>query len=60
MSTAASLKSPTYLHFIIVTCISVAREELGKHVPEKKNSWPTRGKGLSIARQRAVNKLLQK
>jgi hypothetical protein len=36
----------------IVTCISVAREQLGKHVPAKKNSWPTIGKGLSIARQR--------
>jgi hypothetical protein len=43
----------------IVTCISIAREQLGKHVPAKKNSWPTIGKGLSIARQRAVNKFRQ-
>jgi hypothetical protein len=34
-----------------VTCIAVAREQLGKHVPAKKKSWPTTGKGLSIARQ---------
>jgi hypothetical protein len=39
----------------IVTSISVAREQLGKHVPAKKNSWSTIGKGLSIARQRTVN-----
>jgi hypothetical protein len=32
----------------IVTCISVARKQLGKHVPVKKNSWPTTRKGLSI------------
>jgi hypothetical protein len=43
----------------IVTCISVASEQLGKHVPENKNSWQTIGKGLSIARQRAVNKFRQ-
>jgi hypothetical protein len=36
------------------TC--VAKEQLRKHVPAKKNSWSTIGKGLSIARQRAVNK----
>jgi hypothetical protein len=35
---------------LIVTCICVAREQLGKHVPAKKNSWPTTGKGLSMAR----------
>jgi hypothetical protein len=35
----------------IVTFISVAREQLGKHIPVKKNSWPAIGKGLSIARQ---------
>jgi hypothetical protein len=29
-------------------------------VPAKKNSWPTISKGLSIARQWAVNKLRQK
>jgi hypothetical protein len=34
--------------------MSVAREPVGKHVPAKKNSWRTIGKGLSIARQRAV------
>jgi hypothetical protein len=45
--------------FHIVTCISVAREQLGKHVPAKKNSWPTIGKLLFIARQRAVNKFRQ-
>jgi hypothetical protein len=28
----------------IVTCISVAREQLGKQVPAKKNSWPRIGK----------------
>jgi hypothetical protein len=31
----------------------VAREQLGKQVPAKKNSWPTIGKVLSIARQRS-------
>jgi hypothetical protein len=35
-----------------VTCITVAREQLSKHVLAKKISWPTIGKGLSIARQR--------
>jgi hypothetical protein len=39
-----------------VTYISIAREQLGKHVPVKKNSWPTIGK---VARQRAVNKFQQ-
>jgi hypothetical protein len=43
----------------IVTCISVAREQLGKYVAAKKNSWPTIGKGLSIARQLPVNKFRQ-
>jgi hypothetical protein len=43
--------------FDSVTCISVVREQLGKHVPTKKNSWPTIGEGLSIVRQRAVNNL---
>jgi hypothetical protein len=28
----------------IVTCISIAREQLGKHLPAKKNSWLTIGK----------------
>jgi hypothetical protein len=41
----------------IVTCISVAREQLAKHVPAKKNSWPAIGKGLSIARQRTCKQL---
>jgi hypothetical protein len=54
-----------YLHVItiplkyIVTCISVAREQLGKQVQPKKHSWPVIGKGTSIARQRAVNKFPQ-
>jgi hypothetical protein len=39
----------------IVTCISFAREQLGKHVPAKKNSWPKIDKGLSVTRQRSVN-----
>jgi hypothetical protein len=39
-----------------VTCIFVATEQLDKHVPAKKNSSPTTGKGPFIARQRAVNK----
>jgi hypothetical protein len=43
-----------YFHNIVIS-VSVAREQVGKHVPAKKNSWPTIGKGLSIARQRAVN-----
>jgi hypothetical protein len=43
----------------ILIYISVAREQLGKHVPAKKNSWPTIGKWLSIASQRAVNKFRQ-
>jgi hypothetical protein len=38
-----------------VTSKSIGREQLGKHVPAKKNSWPTIGKEISIARQRAVN-----
>jgi hypothetical protein len=44
----------SYKKFVktIVTCISVTREQLGKHVPVKKNSWPTIGKEISIARQR--------
>jgi hypothetical protein len=46
-------------HMYVVTCIFVAWEQLGKHVPVKKNSWPTIGKGLSIARQREVNKFSQ-
>jgi hypothetical protein len=41
----------THLH--IVTCISVAREQQGKHIAAKKNSWPKTGKGLSIVKQRA-------
>jgi hypothetical protein len=41
-------------HLNIVTCISVVREKLGKNAPEEKNSWPTIGKGIPIARQRAV------
>jgi hypothetical protein len=48
-----------FIFWDIVTCISVAREQLGTYVPPKKNSWPTIGKGLSIARQRAVNKFCQ-
>jgi hypothetical protein len=46
------------IYIYIVTCISVAREQLGKHLPAKKNCWPTIGKVLSIDRQRAVNKFL--
>jgi hypothetical protein len=38
-----------------VIYISVARKQLGKHVPAKKNSWPTIGKGLSIASKGPVN-----
>jgi hypothetical protein len=45
--------------FFIATCISVAREQLSKHVPAKKYSWPTTGKGISIAKQRAVIKFHQ-
>jgi hypothetical protein len=41
-----------YVTINIITCMSVAREQLGKHVPERKNSWPTTGKELSIAKQR--------
>jgi hypothetical protein len=39
-----------------VTCVSVAREQIGKHVTAKINSLPPTGKGISIARQLAVNK----
>jgi hypothetical protein len=49
----------TLFYEYIVTCISVAREQVGTHVPAKKNFWSTIGKGLSIARQRAVNKFRQ-
>jgi hypothetical protein len=31
-----------------VTCISIAREQLGKHIPAKKNSWQTIGKGFPL------------
>jgi hypothetical protein len=48
-----------YVHIVTCRCISDAREQIGKHVPAKKNSWPTKGKGISIARQRAVNKFRQ-
>jgi hypothetical protein len=51
-----SFKTVTYY---IVTCISVARKQLGKHILVKKNSWPKIDKGLSIAKQRAVNKFRQ-
>jgi hypothetical protein len=44
---------------VVVTFIFVAREQLGKDAPAKKNSWPTIRNGLSIARQRAVNKFHQ-
>jgi hypothetical protein len=43
----------------VVTCVSVAKEQLGKHVSAKKNSWPTLGKGFSIVRQRTENKFRQ-
>jgi hypothetical protein len=36
---------------IFVVCISVAMEQLGKHIIAKKNSRPTISKGISIARQ---------
>jgi hypothetical protein len=39
----------------IVTCISVAREQLGKHVPAKTNSWPTIGKVFPILGNEILN-----
>jgi hypothetical protein len=40
------------MYISIVTCISVAREQLGKHLPAKTNSWSEVDKELSVARQR--------
>jgi hypothetical protein len=39
----------------IVTCISVAREQLGKHVPAKTNTWPTIGKVFLLLGNEIVN-----
>jgi hypothetical protein len=39
----------------IVACTSVAREQLGKHIPTKTNSWPTRGKVFPLLGNEIVN-----
>jgi hypothetical protein len=43
----------------IVICLSVARERLANHVPEKKIFWSSIGKMFSIVKQGAVNKFRQ-
>jgi hypothetical protein len=38
-----------------VACISVAREQLDKHIPAKTNSWPTIGKAFPLLGNEIVN-----
>jgi hypothetical protein len=40
---------------ILLTCIPIAKEQLGKHIPANTNSWPTKGKVFQLLGNKTVN-----